>query len=129
MDNEFWDYLDKLITSSSVVIDRPRGTTHPRLPDLTYPLDYGYLKDIISTDQSDVDIWVGDKEEQDLEAIICTIDLNKKDVEMKRLIACSEANIQTILNFHNSGKMRAILIRRIKGMEKHEFNIDPRISH
>ena len=128
MDNEFWDYLDKLIASSSVVIDRPRGTTHPRFPDLTYPLDYGYLKDTISTDQSDVDIWVGDKEEQDLEAIICTIDLNKKDVEVKLLIVCSEANFQAILDFHNSGKMRAILIRRFKGMEKYEFNIDPRIS-
>ena len=92
MDIEFWQYLDKLIASSSVVIDRPRGTTHPRIPDLTYPLDYGYLKDTISTDHSDIDIWVGDKEAQGMEAIVCTIDLNKKDVEMKLLIACSEAN-------------------------------------
>lgn len=51
------------------------------------------------------------------------------DIEIKLLIACSEANFQKILGFHNSGKMRAILVRRFGEKEEHEFNIDPRISH
>ena len=129
MEIEFWQYLDKLVASSSVVIDRPRGTTHPRLPDLIYPFDYGYLKDTISTDNSGIDIWVGDHEEKSLDAVICTIDLNRRDVEIKLLIAYLESNTQTILGFHNSGKMRAILVHRFGGKEEHEFNINPRISH
>lgn len=128
MEIEFWQYLDKLVASSSVVIDRPGGTTHPRLPDLIYPFDYGYLKDTISTDNSGIDIWVGDHEEKSLDAVICTIDLNRRDVEIKLRIACSESNTQTILDFHNSGNMRAILIRRFEGEEEHEYKIDPRIS-
>ncbi len=128
-ENEFWQYFDELIESSSVVIDRPIGSTHPRIPDLIYPFDYGYLQDKVSTDQSGIDIWVGDNEDKILDALICTIDLNKMDIEIKLLIACSEVNFQTIIGFHNSGKMRAVLVRRFGGIEEHEFNIDPRISH
>ena len=38
-------------------------------------------------------------------------------------------SIHSISGFHNSGKMRVILVRRFGGKEEHEFNIDPRISH
>jgi inorganic pyrophosphatase len=41
--HDFWQALDSLISMSEIVIDRPRGTTHPRYPDFIYPLDYGYL--------------------------------------------------------------------------------------
>ena len=112
MDEEFWEFLDVLVESSSIVIDRPRGTSHPRYSDLIYPLDYGHLADTLSSDQSEIDVWIGDNAEQDLEAIICTIDLLKKDVEVKVLLSCSEENIQKILDFHNSGNMRATVIRR-----------------
>ena len=128
-ENEFWQYLDKLVDSSLVVIDKLIGSTHPCIPDLIYPLDYGYLQDTISTDQSGIDFWVGDNEDKILDSLICTIDLKKMDIEIKLLIACSEANFQTILGFHNSGKMRAILVHRFGGKEEHEFNINPRISH
>lgn len=84
MEIEFWQYLDKLVNSSSVVVDRPRGTTHPRFPDLIYPLDYGYLQDTISTDQSGIDFWVGDNEDKILDALICTIDLKKKWISRLR---------------------------------------------
>jgi inorganic pyrophosphatase len=44
MKTEFWSRLDELIKSSEIVIDRPKGTPHPKYPDLIFPLDYGYLK-------------------------------------------------------------------------------------
>jgi hypothetical protein len=40
-----------LVRSSELVIERPRGSCHPRHPAIVYPLDYGYLK---STSSSDV---------------------------------------------------------------------------
>jgi hypothetical protein len=30
----FWDALDKLVATSEVVIDRPKGTRHPKYPDM-----------------------------------------------------------------------------------------------
>jgi inorganic pyrophosphatase len=59
------------------VIDRPIGSTHLCIPDLIYLFDYGYLQDTISTDQSGIDIWLGDHEDKILDALICTIDLKK----------------------------------------------------
>jgi inorganic pyrophosphatase len=42
--SDFWAYIDELVATSSVVIDRPRNTAHPKHPQHIYPLDYGYLK-------------------------------------------------------------------------------------
>ena len=39
----FWQHLDEMVAGSELVIDRPRGSRHPRVHDTIYPLDYGYL--------------------------------------------------------------------------------------
>ena len=43
--SEFWNALDELVANSEIVIDRPKGTAHPKYPNFIYRLDYGYLKD------------------------------------------------------------------------------------
>lgn len=48
--SEFWESLDKLVASSEIVIDRPKGTSHPNYPEFIYRIDYGYLKDTSSMD-------------------------------------------------------------------------------
>lgn len=40
-DEDFWQALDELIRTSEIVIDRPRGSAHPRYPEMIYPVDYG----------------------------------------------------------------------------------------
>lgn len=45
---KFWNALDDLIANSEIIIDRPKGTTHPKYPDFIYRVDYGYLKDTSS---------------------------------------------------------------------------------
>ncbi len=47
---EFWTALDTLVGQSEIVIDRPKGSAHPRYPDFIYPVDYGYLKNTVSPD-------------------------------------------------------------------------------
>ena len=47
---EFWMSLDELVNKSEIVIDRPKGSAHPRSPDFIYHVDYGYLKDTASMD-------------------------------------------------------------------------------
>ncbi len=42
---EFWDTLDKLVQQSEIVIDRPKGTAHPKYPKFIYKVDYGYYQE------------------------------------------------------------------------------------
>ena len=109
----FWTALDILVARSKIVIDRPRGSAHPRYPSMTYPVDYGYLEDTTSMDGGGIDVWRGTDPNGQIDAIICTIDLVKRDSEIKILIACTETEKQVILQTHNEGpNMKGILIRR-----------------
>ena len=47
---DFWIALDELVNTSEIVIDRPKGSAHPRFPDFIYRVDYGYLKNNSSID-------------------------------------------------------------------------------
>ncbi len=85
----FWDALDKLVAGSEVVIDRPKGSVHPRYPEFIYRVDYGYLKDTTAMDRAGIDVWVGSGEKR-TDAIMCIVDLVKKDSEIKILIGCTE---------------------------------------
>ena len=57
MNMDFWNTIDKLLEESEIVIDRPKGTAHPRYPDFVYRVDYGYLKNTSSMDGGGLDIW------------------------------------------------------------------------
>ncbi len=112
-DKEFWKALDSLVEKSEVVIDRPKGTAHPRYPDFIYEVDYGYLKNTSSMDGGGIDVWKGTDKEQKIDAIVCTVDLTKRDSEIKILIGCTEEEKEKIYNTHNnSSSMKGILIRR-----------------
>ena len=49
-DEEFWTALDELVNNSEIVIDRPKGTAHPKFPNFIYRVDYGYLRNTSSMD-------------------------------------------------------------------------------
>lgn len=109
----FWVALDRLVKQSELVIDRPRGSTHPRYPSLIYPVDYGYLKDTSSMDGGGSDVWVGTDKSGAVDAIICTVDLMKRDSEIKILIGCTEEEKRRILRLHNeTAYMKGIMLRR-----------------
>ena len=111
--SEFWAALDKLAETSQIVIDRPKGSAHPRFTQYIYPLDYGYLEGTSSMDGEGIDLWLGTDPAKKLTAILCTVDLIKRDSEIKLLLGCTEEEIQTILEFHNQSEMmRGMLVRR-----------------
>lgn len=58
--------MDNLVKQSKIVIDRPRGTAHPKYPNFIYKVDYGYLENTSSMDGGGIDVWVGTKEEKAL---------------------------------------------------------------
>ncbi len=111
-DTHFWATLDRLVASSTAKVDRPRGTTHPRYPAMVYPLDYGYLEGTQSADGGGIDIWVGSLPDKKVTAIVCTIDMVKRDSEIKSLIDCTPQEARVIHAFHNDGAQAAVLLER-----------------
>lgn len=79
----FWKILDKLVRESKIIIDRPKGTAHPKYPNLIYEVDYGYLENTTSMDKGGIDVWAGTEEQKKIDAIICVVDLIKRDSEIK----------------------------------------------
>ncbi len=108
----FWQALDKIVSESNIIIDRPKGEHHPKYPDMIYPVDYGYLENTSSMDGGGIDVWRGTNGNA-IDAIICTVDLVKRDSEIKILIGCSEDEKRLVMESHNnSEKMKGLLIRR-----------------
>lgn len=109
----FWAAIDRLIAESEIVIDRPKGTAHPRFPNFLYRVDYGYLKNTSSMDGAGIDVWVGTAAERRADAIMCIVDLMKRDSEIKILIGCTEEEKLLVYETHNESEhMKGVLIRR-----------------
>lgn len=116
--DKFWTYLDRLVAESEIVIDRPAGSAHPHYPDFIYPHPYGYLDGTQSMDGGGIDVWVGSLPERRVTAVISTVNLEKRDAEIKLLIGCTRQEMQTILETHNQGAQAGVLIERPTRSEK-----------
>lgn len=113
MNKEFWQAIDALASSGKIVIDRPKGSTHPRFSHIKYEVDYGYIENTTSMDGNGIDVWRGSLPSTNVDAIICTIDLMKKDSEIKLLIGCTDEEMNIVYEFHNNTEfMKGILIKR-----------------
>lgn len=112
-DQTFWEAIDTLVKESKVVIDRPKDSSHPRFPDMVYPVDYGYLENTTSPDGNGIDVYQGTGFSRKVDAVLCTVDLVKRDSEIKLLIGCTTEEKRIILDFHNNSEyMKGILIER-----------------
>ncbi len=113
---DFWEALDELTAACRLVIDRPRGSQHPRYSELYYPLDYGYLENTAAGDGLGIDVWLGSLRPPILVGLICSVDLLKRDLEIKLLLGCTEAEKEIVLSFSNgAGKpssQKATLVDR-----------------
>jgi inorganic pyrophosphatase len=118
IDERFWFVMSELVSTSIITLDRPRGTAHPRYPDMIYPLDYGYLENTTSGDGAGIDVWIGMNENKILTGILCTFDRLKRDAEIKLLIGCSMEDIETIRRFN--GDMATLFISN--PMVEHVFS-------
>jgi inorganic pyrophosphatase len=111
-EDDFWRRLDELVARCDLMMDRPKGSAHPRYPSFLYPLDYGYLEGSRSADGDGIDVWIGSLPEKTVSAVICTVDLDKRDAEIKILLGCTSEEARGILAEHNTGSQSAILVVR-----------------
>lgn len=48
-------YLGKTVT---IKIDRPVGSTHPQRADMVYPINYGYIPEVVGGDGEELDVYL-----------------------------------------------------------------------
>lgn len=108
----FWGLADELVRSHPLVIDRPRGSAHPRVPDIVYPFDYGYLEGIGAIDGDGVDCWRGSLTDAKTTGAVLTVDVMKADAEVKWLIDCTPDEMEAALATHRTAWQAAMLIVR-----------------
>lgn len=109
----FWDHLDRLVAGGRVIVDNPRGTHDGGSNTVVYPVDYGYLEGTSSMDGDGIDVFVGSDPGQRIDAIVCTLDLVKRDSEIKVLLGCTEEEkLEIVRLFEAYPSMRGLLVRR-----------------
>jgi inorganic pyrophosphatase len=108
----FWAAAEQLVATSEIVIDRPKGSAHPKVREAIYPVAYGYLRGTSAADGEGIDVWVGSQDPQRITGLVCTFDLRKRDAELKLLIGCTPREEHDILSFLNKGEMAALLVTR-----------------
>lgn len=107
-----FDKLDQIVSDSKVVVDRPKGSKHPRYDDYIYPMDYGYLDGTHSQDGGGIDVWIGNDDARAITGILVIVDALKKDSEIKILLGCNKSEMNIALKKSNQGDMAAILLER-----------------
>lgn len=112
----FWALADRFVTAQPIVIDRPRGSAHPRFPQILYPLDYGYLAGTSAMDGDGIDLWRGSADDLAVTGVLISLDGMKRDGEIKLLIGCRPDDHQVIDAFHNQADwMAGLLVPRPAG--------------
>jgi inorganic pyrophosphatase len=82
--SRFRALVDELVAASELVIDRPGGSAHPRVPEVVYPFDDGYLANAVGGDG--IDAWRGSLPDTRVTAVIATVSLPRRHAEVKLLI-------------------------------------------
>jgi len=112
MNDKFWQQLDRLVATNGVKVERPKGSAHPRYPEYIYPVDYGFIPGTKSSDDAEMDVWIGSEDKSHVSGVLITSDPQKSDIEIKVLVGCSPEETEAALASSNRGEMSAILVTR-----------------
>lgn len=84
-------YLGKTV---EIKIDRPVGSKHPKHPDLVYPINYGYIPNVLGGDGEELDVYLlgVDVPVEEYKARIIGIVHRHNDVEDKLVAAPEDSN-------------------------------------
>lgn len=116
INEKFWKYMQRFVDESEIVIDRPKGSRHPKFPKYVYAVDYGYLKNTKSADGIEIDVYLGSDGTRKVIAVAVTVDFIKRDSEIKILVGCTDEEIEKIQSHHfgNSETFAGIIIKKGK---------------
>ncbi|MBE6608646.1 MAG: inorganic pyrophosphatase [Ruminococcaceae bacterium] len=82
-------YLGKTV---DIVIDRPLGSSHPKYSNMIYPVNYGYIPNVIGGDGEELDVYLLGVNEavKEYRARLIAVICRNNDVEDK-LVASPES--------------------------------------
>ncbi|MDE2732692.1 MAG: hypothetical protein OXM02_11005 [Bacteroidota bacterium] len=108
-----WHQWEVLIASHGIELDRPAQSAHPQYPEIIYPLNYGFVRNTISSDHQEVDVFAGSSD-RGLVGLIATCDYRKGDRELKLLWQCTPREIYLANGFINFDrhKLEGTLVMR-----------------
>ncbi len=83
---DFSDIIGKTVSGR---IDRPLGSTHPRIPDMTYTVNYGYVEGVFAGDGAEQDIYLlgADKPAETFTGKVIAVWHRYNDVEDKWIVS------------------------------------------
>lgn len=90
------DYSHIIGKTVKGTIDRPLGSSHPRYPEMIYPVNYGYVDDIFAPDGAEQDVYVFGTEEPlaYFEGKVTAVWQRLDDVEDKWIVSLDGAEIE-----------------------------------
>ena len=99
--------LEKMIGKSvGAFVDRPKGSVHKEHQEIVYPINYGYIKEIMAVDEEYQDVYIlGESKPIDYcKGLVCAVIERENDIEDKLVIATdgkdySVEEIKEIVNF------------------------------
>ncbi|MGB4984897.1 MAG: Inorganic pyrophosphatase [Erysipelotrichaceae bacterium] len=97
----FWQKLTTLLMSSDLVITNKQGSTHSQYPNLIYPTDYGYICDTNVDSGPVVKAFKGTNSSYSVKDVIVSVDILKRDIDVKLLLGCTDEEIENVLLFLN----------------------------
>lgn len=82
----YGDILGKRVT---IVVDRPMGSVHPSHADMVYPVNYGYVQDILGGDGEEQDVYLlgVDQPVERSDGVVIAVIRRLNDVEDKWVAA------------------------------------------
>lgn len=97
----FWQKLDTILLSSSIVLDYPKGSHHPVFTALTYPVDFAHLEDAFDDKSGKrISIYRGSGPHK-VVGIVISADVLEKECFVTVLVGCSEEERHDVLEFMN----------------------------
>lgn len=90
----------------TVYVDRPLGMKHPKFPDIIYPVNYGYIKEIKAADNEYQDVYIIGNDEPLKICIgkVYAIVIRENDIEDKLIVVTNDKEykideIEKYINF------------------------------
>lgn len=107
-----WTALDMLVKRASIVIDRARGSAHPRFRQYVYPLDYGYFDGTRGGDGQGIDVFRGSETHRGVTGLVATFDPYQGDAELKVLLGCTAEEMRSVVDFYEWQPQAALVMPR-----------------
>lgn len=113
-------FLNKLV---KVTVDRQLGTSHPRFPNIIYPINYGYIDGTIGGDGMPIDAYIIDqsitKGLEKYTGFVIAVVHRKNDKENKLIVSSKDAYKAFFTNFSNVKKLKEEIYRILKFQEQY----------